>query len=137
MKLDSWCRLESEFWCSLVQSLRYVFLWPHGLQHVRPPCPSPTPEVHSNLCPSIQWYHPTISSSAVPFSSHLQSFPTSGSFQMSQFFTSGGLKYWSFSFSISPSNEHSGLISFMMDWLDLLTVLGTLKSCLQHHSSKA
>ena len=56
---------------------------------------------------------------------------------MSQFFASGGLTYWSFSFSISPSNEYSGLISFRMDWLDLLTVQGTLKSLLQHHSSKA
>ena len=65
------------------------------------------------------------------------SFPASGSFQMSQFFTSGGQKYWSFSFSISPSNGYSGLISFKKDWLDLLAVHGTLKSLLQHHSSKA
>ena len=65
-------------------------LWPHGLQHARPPCPSPTPWVHSNLCPLSQWCHPTISSSVIPFSSHLQSFPASGSFQMSQFFASGG-----------------------------------------------
>ena len=66
----------------------------------------------------------------------LQSFPASGSFQMSQFFTSDGQKYWSFSFNISPSNEYSGLISFRMDWLDVLAVQGTLKSLLQHHSSK-
>ena len=64
-------------------------------------------------------------------------FPESGSFPMSQFFTSGSQKYWSFSFSISPSNEYSGLISFRIDWLDLLAVQGTLKSLLQHHSSKA
>ena len=70
------------------------------------------------------------------FSSRLQYFPASGSFQMSQFFASGGPEYWSFSFSISPSNEYSGLISFRMDWLDLLAVQGTLKSLLQHHSSK-
>ena len=63
-------------------------------------------------------------------------FPASGFFPVSQFFTSGGLKDWSFSFSISPSNEYSGLISFRMDWLDLLAVQGTLKSLLQHHSSK-
>ena len=63
---------------------------PHGLQHARPPCPSPTPGVCSNSCPLSQWCHPTISSSIVPFSSHLQSFPASGSFQMSQFFESGG-----------------------------------------------
>ena len=65
-------------------------LQPHGLQHARPPCPSPTPRVYSNACPSSWWCHPTISSSIVPFSSHLQSFPASGSFWMSQFFTSGG-----------------------------------------------
>ena len=73
----------------------------------------------------------------VPFSSHLQSFPASGSFQMSQFFASGGQNIGSFSFSISLSNEYSGLIFFRMDWLDLLTVQGTLKSLLQHRSSKA
>ena len=65
-------------------------LWSHGLQHARPPCPAPTPGVYSNSCPLSQWCHPTISSSVVPFSSCLQSFPASGSFQMSQFFTSGG-----------------------------------------------
>ena len=72
----------------------------------------------------------------VPFSSHLQFFPASGCFQMSQFFVSGG-QSWSFSFSISPCNEYSGLISFRIDWFDLLAVQGTLKSLLQHHSSKA
>ena len=64
-------------------------LQPHGLQHTRPPCPSPTPGVYPNSCPLSQWCHPIISSSVVPFSSCLQSFPPSGSFQMSQFFTSG------------------------------------------------
>ena len=64
-------------------------LLPHGLQHARPPCPSPTPGVYSNSCPLSQWCYPAISSSVVPFSSHLQSFPASGSFQMSQFFVSG------------------------------------------------
>ena len=77
-----------------------------------------------------------ISSSVIPFSC-LQSFPASGSFPMKQFFTSGGPKYWCFNFSISPSNEYSGLISFRIDWLDLLADQGTLKSLLQHHSSKA
>ena len=76
-----------------------------------------------------------ISSSIVPFSSCLQSFLASGSFAMSQFFASGG-QYWSFSFSISPSNEYSGLISFRIDWFDL-AVQGTLKSLLQHHNLKA
>ena len=65
-------------------------LWPHGLQHTRPPCPSPTPGVYSNSCPLSQWCHPTISSSVVPFSTCLQSFPASGSFPMSQLFASGG-----------------------------------------------
>ena len=65
-------------------------LWPCGLQHARPSCPSPPPRVYSNLCPLSQWCHPTISSSVIPFSSHLQSFPASGYFQMSQFFTASG-----------------------------------------------
>ena len=65
-------------------------LRPHGLQHVRPPCPSPVPGVYSNSCPLSQWCHPTISSSVIPFSSRLQSFPASGSFQLSRFFVSGG-----------------------------------------------
>ena len=65
-------------------------LWPHEPQHARPPCPSPTPRVHPNPCPSSQWCHPTISSSVIPFSSCPQSFPASGSFQMSRLFSSGG-----------------------------------------------
>ena len=112
-------------------------LQPHGLQHTRPPCPSPTPWVYSNSCTLSCWCHPTISSSVLPFSSCLQSFQASRSFQMSQFFASGGQSIKSFSFSISPSNEYSGLISFRMDWLDLVAVQGTLKSLLQHNSSKA
>ena len=112
-------------------------LRPHESQHARPPCPSLTPEVYPNSCPSSRWCHPAISSSVVPFSSCPQSLPASGSFPMSQLFSWGGPKYWSFSFSISPSNEHPGLISFRIDWLDLLAVQGTLKSLLQHHSSKA
>ena len=112
-------------------------LRPHGLQHTRLPCPSPTPRAYSNSCPLSRWCHPTISSSVIPFSSCLQPFPASGSFPMSQFFLSGGQSIGSFSFSNSPSNEDSGLISLKMDWLDLLAVQGTLKSLLQHHSSKA
>ena len=108
----------------------------HELQHARPPCPSPTPKVHPNPCPLSRWCHTTISSFVVPFSCP-QSFPASGSFQMSQLFASGGQSIGSFSFNISPSSEHPGVISFRMDWLDLLTVQGTLKSLLQHHSSKA
>ena len=112
-----------QFSCSVMSNS----LQPHGLQHPTLPCPSPTPGACSNSCPSSQWCHPTISSSVVPFSSCLQSFPASGSFPMSQFFTSGGfVTFWSF--SISPSNEYSGLISFRIDWFDLLSVQGTLKS---------
>ena len=86
-------------------------------------------------CSLSWWGHPVISSSVVSFSCHLQSFPASGSFPVSQFFTSGGQRNWSFSFSISPSSEYSGLISFRMDWLDLLAVQVILKNLLQHHSS--
>ena len=115
-------------------------LWPHGLQHSRLPCPSPTPGASSKSCPCpnsdiiSQWCHPTGLSSVVPFSSCPQSFPASGSFPVSQLFPP---EYWSFSFSMSPFNEYSGLISFRIDWLELLAVEGTLKSLLQHHSSKA
>ena len=197
-------------------------LRPHEPQHARPPCPSTTPGVHPNPCPLCWWCHPTISSSVVPFSSCPQSFPASGSLQMSQLSTSGGQsigvsastsvppvntqdwfplgwtnwiswqsrglsrvfsnttiqnllkfvsiesmmlsnhlillpliflsiriyssesalciwwpEYWSFSFSISPSNEYSGLISFRIDRFDLLAVRGTLQNLLQNHSSKA
>ena len=123
-----------QFSCSVMSnSLR-----PHGLQYAGLPCPSPAPGACSNSCPLSQWCHPTISSSVVPFSSCLQSFPASGSFQMSQFFTSDGQSFrWSFSFSISLSNVYSVQISFRMDWSDLLAVQETLKSLLQHHSSKA
>ena len=111
-------------------------LGPHGLQHTRLPCPSPTLGTYSNSCPLSQRCHPTISSSVVPFFSRLQSFPASGSFQMSQFFPSGSQSTGVSASGISPSNEYSGLISFRMDRLDLLAVQGTLKSLLQHHSSK-
>ena len=87
-------------------------LWPHGLQHTRLPCPSPTPRACSNLCPSNRWYHPTISSSVVPFSSCLQSFPESGSFPMSQLFTSGG-------HSIGASASASVLPMKFQDWFPL------------------
>ena len=110
-------------------------LWPQGLQHARLPYLSSTPGACSNSCPLSQWCHPTISSSVVPSSSYLQSFPASGSFQMSQF-ASGGQNI-GVSASTSVSNEYSGLISFRMDWFNLLAVHGTLKSLLQHHSSKA
>ena len=110
-------------------------LRPHGLQH-RPPCPSPTPGVYSDSCPLSPSCHPIISTSFIPFSSHLQSFPALGVFLNESVLHIRWPKYWSFSFKISPSIEHPGLISFRMDWLDLLAVQGTLKSLLQHHSSK-
>ena len=87
-------------------------LWPHGLQHSRLPCPSPTPRVDSDSCPLSQWCHPTISSSVIPFSSHLQSFPASGSFQMSQLFASGGR-------SIGVSASTSVLPMKIQDWFPL------------------
>ena len=113
-----------------------VSLRPHGLQHSRPPCPSPTPRVYSNSCPLSRWCHPTISKSVVPFSSCLRSSQHRG-LCCESVCRIRWPKYWSFSFSISPSNEYSGLISFRMHWLDLLAVQGTHKSLLQHHSSKA
>ena len=109
----------------------------HGLQHARLSCPSPTPRAYSNTCASSRWCHPNVSSSVIPFSSHLRSFPPSWSFQMSQFLTSGGRSIGVSASVSSPSNEHPRLISFRMDWLDLLAVQGILKSLLQHHSSKA
>ena len=111
-------------------------LWSQGPQYDKSPCPSPTPRVYSNSCPLSQWCHPAISSSVVPFSSCLQCFPASV-FSSESVLCIRWPKYWSFSFNISPSNEHSRLISFKMDWLDLLAVQGTLQSLLQHHSSKA
>ena len=124
---------------SSVQFSRSVMsnsLRPREPLHARPPCPSPAPRVHPNPCPLSRWCHPTISSSAVPFSSCLQSFPASGSFQMSQLFTSGGQ-------SAGASAPASVLSMNIQDWFPLgwpcwisLQSKGTLKSLLQHHSSK-
>ena len=86
-------------------------LRPHESQHTRPPCPSPTPGVHSDSCPSSQWYHPAISSSVVPFSSCPQSLPSIRVFSNESTLRMRWPNCWSFSFSISPSNEYSGLIS--------------------------
>ena len=110
-------------------------LQPHESQHPRPPCPSPTPGVHSDSRPSSQWCHSAISSSVVPFSSCPQSLSASV-FSNESTLHMRWPKYWSFSFIIIPSKEIPGPISFRMDWLDLLAVQGTLKSLLQHHSSK-
>ena len=103
-------------------SVMFDSLRPHELQHARPPCPSPTPRVYPNPCPSSQWCHPTISSSVIPFSSHLQSFPASGSFQMCQLFSSGGQ-------SIGASVSTSVFVMNIQDWFPLqLTGLISLKS---------
>ena len=115
-------------------------LWPHGLQHAWLPYPSPTNSWNLLKLVSIRLVVcTTISSSVVPFSSFLQSFPEWGFFKwvFFFFFCIRWAKYWNFSFNISPSNEHPGLISFRMDWLDLLAFQGTLKSLLQNHGSKA
>ena len=110
-------------------------LWPHGLQHTRFPCPSPTPRACSNSCPSSQWWQPTISSSVVPFSSCLQFFPASGSSPNKQFFTSGGQ-------TIGASASASVLPMNIQGWLPLVLTdfflqSKRLSSLLQHHNSKA
>ena len=111
-------------------------LWPHLLHYARLSCPSATSRACSNSRLSSRWYISTISSSVVPFCSHLQSFPASGSFPMSQFFASGCQSIGaSVSASVLPMNIQ-GLNSFRIDWFGLLAVQGPLKSLLQHHSSK-
>ena len=112
-------------------------LRPHGLQHARPPCSSPTPGVYSNSCPLSQWCHPAISSSVIPFSSCLQSFPASASFPMSQLFESGGQSTGaSASASVLPMNIQDSSPLGLTALISLL-VQGTAKSLLQHHNSKA
>ena len=135
-KLQILCFTVSQFSHSVVSDSLQL----HGLQHARLLCPSPTPRAYSNSCPLSWWCHPTILSSVVPFSSCLlwpSIFPSIRVSSNELALHIRWPKYWSFSFSISPSNEYSELISFRMDWLDLLAVQGTLKSLLQHHSSKA
>ena len=112
----------------------------HGLQHARLPCPSPTPRACSNSCPSSRWCHPTISSHLTfchPLLLPPSIFPSIRVFSNESALCIRWPKDWNFCCSISPSNEYSQLISFRMDWLDLFAVQGTLKSLLQHHSSKA
>ena len=120
----------------VVQSLSCVqFLQPHGLQHIRLPCPSLPPPICWDSYPWSWWCYLTFSSSVTPFSSCPQSCPASGSFPVSHsVLRIRWPKYWSF--SISLSNEYSGLISFRIDWFDLLAFQGTLKNLLQHHNSK-
>ena len=106
-------------------------LRPHELQHARPPCPSPAPGVHPNPCPLSRWCHPTISSSVIPFSSCPQSFPASGSFQMSQLFQSGGQSIGvSASTSVLPVNTQDWSPLGWTGWISLLSKK-TLKSLLQ------
>ena len=122
-----------QFSCSVV----YDFLQPHELQHTRPPCPSPTPGVYPNPCPyesvmpsnHLILHHPLLLLPSI--------FPNIRVFSTELALHIRWPKYWSFSFSISPSNEHPGWISFRMEWLHFLAVQGTLKSLLQHHSLKA
>ena len=120
----------------LSRSVMSNSLRPHESQYARPPCPSPSPRVYPNSWPSSQWYlqpsHPLSSpSSPTPVP------PSIRVFLKESILCMRWPKYWSLSFSISPSNEHHELISFRMDWLDLLAVQGTWKSLLQYHSSKA
>ena len=108
-------------------------LQPHGLQHARPPCPSLSPEVCPSLCPLLWWCHPAISY-PLPLPSI---FPSIRHFSNELAICFRWLKYWSFSFSITPSNKYSGLISLKIDWFDLLAVQGNFRNLLQQHSSKA
>ena len=136
-----WSNAHTYTWLNSFSSVQFSHsvlsdsLRPHGSQHAKPPCPSPTPGVYSNSCPSSRWCHPAISvvlfSSCPPIPPSIRVFSNQSTLRMKW------PKYWNFSFSISPSNEHPGLISFRMDWLDLLTVQGTVKCLLQHHSWKA
>ena len=121
-----------QFNCSVMSDS----VWPYELQHNKPPCPSPTPRVYSNSCPSNWWCHPTISSSVVPFSSQLQSLPASGSSQKSQFFPSSGQSTGvSASASVLPMNIQHWLPLGWTGWISLLSKKPS--SLLQHHSSKA
>ena len=143
---ESWhlnCNVSSELWmrcispffcCSVTKSC--LTLW-DPMEHAKTPCPSSSPWVCSNSCPLSQWCHPTISSSVVPFSSCLPSFPASGSFQMRQFFTSGGQSIGaSASASVLPTNIQDWFPLGLTGWISLQSK-GPFKSLLQHHSLKA
>ena len=112
-----------QFSCSVMSNS----LWPHGLQHSRPPCLSPTPGMYSNSCPLSQWCHPTISSSVIPFLLPLSIFPSVRVFSNESVLPIRWPKYWSFSFSFSPSNGYLGLISFRIDSLISLLFKGLLR----------
>ena len=127
----------NRIWTVSVQFSRSVVsdsLRPHESQQARPPCPSPTPRVHSNSRPSSRWCHLILCRLLLllpPIPPSIRVFSNESTLGMKW------PRYWSFSFSIIPSKEIPRLISFRMDWLDLLAVQGTLKSLLQHHTSKA
>ena len=131
------CRGGSNHCCGSLFSHSGIFdsSWPHGLQHARLPCSSPSPRAWSNSCPLSWWSnhlilcHPLLLLPSI--------FPSIWVFSIESVLRIRWPKYWSFNFSISPSNEYSGLISFRVDWFGLLAVQGTLRSLLQHHSSKA
>ena len=131
-----WIGLENYFLLLFSHSVMSNSLQPHGLQHARLPCPSTSPGACSNSCPLCPWCHPTISSSVISFSSCLQFLRSIRVFSNELALHIRWSKYWRLSFSISPSNEYSGVIYFRIDWFFLLVVQGTLKS-LQHHNSKA
>ena len=131
----SWTRMQRWWWQRVVKfylqdissvqlshSVMFNSLQPHGLKHARLPCPLPTHRGHLNSCPWSWWRHPTISSSVIPFSSCHQSFLGWKVFSNESVFRIRWTRYWSFSFNISSSSEHPGLISFRMDWLDHLAV---------------
>ena len=121
------------FSVQLSRSVMSDSLRPHGLQHAKLPCSSPTPGIYLNPCPLIRWCHPTISSSVIPFSSRLQTFPASGCFPMKPLFSSGGQSIEvSASISALPMNTQGWS---PLGWLDLLALQRTFKSLLQHHSS--
>ena len=125
-------KLPMEFFTELRQFSHSVVsnsLWPHGLQHNRLPCPAPIPGTCSNSCPLSLWCQPTISS-CHPLLFPPSIFPSIRVFSNESVLHIRWSKYWSFSFSINLSNEYSGLISFKIDWLDLLAVQGTLRSLL-------
>ena len=122
MKNDLYCWLDLIKFSSVQFSRSVVSdsLWPHGLQHARPPCPLPTPRVYPNTCPLSRWRHPTISSSVILFSFCLQSFPASGYFQMSQLFTSGGQSIGvSASTSVPPVNTQDWSPLGWTGWISL------------------
>ena len=138
---DYWCpgethrTLTSGFLLLFSRSVISDFLWPQGLQHAKLPCPSPSPGACSISYPLSQWGHPTILSSVILLLPSI--LPSIRVFSNESALYISWPKYWSFSFSINPSNGYAWLISFSIDWFGLLAVQETLKSLLQYHSSKA